>query len=185
MNTYRVWTKQNAAILDELRQFGRHIAKEEFLHGEHEDTAEIMLLIYRWLSDHMPLQQVRPADAVLPVWVSPVKAATMAPSEGYVTLELEVPADEICFIDIAKWTTITNYSYISTGPGDNRRHRELMEAYGTNDVTAVRSPFYPILKKEITDSWIRLFDLSGAPGGPGCYGLLWEVKREWIRSIEP
>ncbi|MBP3896556.1 MAG: DUF3841 domain-containing protein, partial [Mogibacterium sp.] len=85
-----VWTKQNAAVIDQLETAGRFIADERYIRRELEDTTDIMLFIYRWLSDHMPSASVRPPDVLFPVWVSFDREATMRPEDGYAVLELRV-----------------------------------------------------------------------------------------------
>ena len=107
-----VWTKQNAAVIDQLETAGRFIADERYIRRELEDTTDIMLFIYRWLSDHMPSASVRPPDVSFPVWVSFDREATMRPEDGYAVLELRVREELVTPVNIEKWTRITNYSYI-------------------------------------------------------------------------
>jgi hypothetical protein len=81
-----VWTKQNQAVLDQLRADGRFIADEKYIRRELKDTADIMLFIYRWLTDHMPAASAKPQDVMFPVWVSFTREATMSPESGYAVL---------------------------------------------------------------------------------------------------
>ena len=92
-------------------------------------------------------------------------------------------AESITRINIAKWGAILNYSYIPKDPTDARRHQALLREYGTGDARAVMTPFFPQIRREITDSWKRLFDDSIQLGSPACYGNIWEVRREWIQQI--
>lgn len=45
------------------------------------------------------------------------------------------------------------------------------------------SQFYPEIKREIVDSWSRLFDDSIILGSEAKYGTIWEVKGEWVTSV--
>ena len=183
MSDITVWTKQNAAVIDQLRAKGRFTADIRYIRRELEDTAEIMLYIYRWLSDHIPITAVRPEDASFPIWVSFERDATMMPEPGYVILELSVETDQIAAIDILKWTKITNYSYIAADEEDESEHNRLLAETGADNARAVMTRFYPELRNKIILSWNRLFDPPSRPGDPGTYGLIWEVRSEWIKEI--
>lgn len=177
-----VWTKQNRAVLDQLNAKGRFIADESFIRRELEDTADIMLFIYRWLADNMPAAD-RPDDVLFPVWVSFEKEATMCPEPGYAVLELSVDPEKVTKLDIAKWTRITNYSYIPADEADEAEHKRILEQYGTDNASAVMTQFWPELKRKIIGSWSRLFDDSIVLGSTNAYGLMWEVRKEWIRNV--
>ena len=183
MSEITVWTKQNIAVLDQLELNGRFIADERYIRRELGDTAGIMLLTYRWLADHVPTSGHRPEDAVYPVWVSFIKEATRMSEPGYVILELKVDTDDLTAIDIIKWTKITNYSYLESDAEDGQAHNSLLEENGTDNARAVLTQFYPVIRRKIIDSWDRLFDPPGKPGDPGCYGLIWEVRKEWVQRI--
>ncbi len=177
-----VWTKQNRAVMDQLESAGRYIADERYIRRELGDTADIMLFIYRWLSDHMPAAAERPADVKYPVWVSFIKEATMSPEDGYVVLELKVPENQVTSIDTAKWTKITNYSYIALDEKDEKEHQRMLDEAGTDNIRAVMTSFYPEIRKKIIGSWDRLFDRTISLGSTSEYGLMWEVKKEWIQK---
>lgn len=177
-----VWTKQNQAVLDQLRADGRFIADEKYIRRELKDTADIMLFIYRWLAGHMPAAD-RPGDAAFPVWVSFEKEATMMPEPGYTVLELRVQENKVTHLNIAKWTRITNYSYIPLDEEDEKEHCRLLREIGTDNARAVMTRFYPELRQKIIASWDRLFDESVSLGNRSEYGLLWEVRKEWIRNV--
>lgn len=178
-----VWTKQNAAVLDQLDRYGRFIADEHFIRHELEDTADVMLFIYRWLADHMTVNTVRPPDTSFPVWVSFKKEATMIPEPGYTVLELRVQSDSVAKIDIAKWTRITNYSYIPLDEEDEKQHNRYLAELGADNARAVMTGFWPELRSRIIGSWDRLFDDSIVLGSTSAYGLMWEVRKEWIQNV--
>ena len=178
-----VWTKQNAAVLDQLRENGRFIADERFIRRELEETTDIMLYAYRWLADHIPTAAERPEDTSYPVWVSFDRDATMIPEPGYVILELSLDTSLIVAIDILKWTKITNYSYIPADEEDEKAHNRLLAGTGTDNARAVMTAFYPEIRSKIIKSWERLFDPPASPGDQGTYGLIWEVRSEWIKRM--
>jgi 23S rRNA U2552 (ribose-2'-O)-methylase RlmE/FtsJ len=106
----------------------------------------------------------------------------MSPEDGYVVLELKVPENQVTGIDTAKWTKITNYSYIALDEKDEKEHQRLLSEAGTDNIRAVMTSFYPEIRKKIIGSWDRLFDRTITLGSTSEYGLMWEVKKEWIQK---
>ena len=181
--TITVWTRQNKKILEDLEKHGRYIAKKSYILTDMEDTAPVMLVAYDWLARHSPTAHLRPADAEYLIWVSYAREAAMVPDDKTVVLELSVDPELLAPVNINKWGTILNYSYIPRDETDAERHRRLLELYGVSDTKAFMTPFYPEIKKEILDSWERLFDPDILLGSRSEYGTIWEVKREWVKHI--
>ena len=180
----RLWTKQNSAVLRELEQRGRYTAKRAYIQQDMQEHAGLVLAVYDYLVRHGPKAGERPADAEYPVWLSYTGEAAMLPTPGTVRLELEVEEARITPVNIAKWGAMLNYSYLPADEADARRHRRMLEQYGVSDAKAFMSRFYPEIKKEITDSWSRLFDESVRLGGDACYATVWELRKEWIVRAE-
>lgn len=178
-----VWTKQNEAVLQELAQTGRLIARKEYIQRDLEEHASLVLEVYDWLAQNSPITAIKPADVTYPIWVSTKRGTTMLPNPGTVIIELAVDRTAMASVNINKWGTILNYSYIAADPTDEKRHRELLKAYGVSDTQAYMSQFYPQIKREIIASWSRLFDPSVDLGNQNSYGIIWEVKQQWIRQI--
>lgn len=183
MEKRKVWTKQNAKVLEELERTGRYIAKKQYIIMDLQEHAELVLETYEWLVRHGPDAGSRPSDVQFPVWVSFSQEATMMHEEGTVILALEVDPRIITTINVAKWGAILNYSYIPSDPRDFLRHQKLLDSYGISDAKALMTPFYPEIRREIMGSWDRLFDDSIQLGGPASYGNIWEIRREWITHI--
>lgn len=183
MEKITVWTKQNENVLRELEQNGRYVAKREYVHKDLGEHAYLVLEAYDWLVKHSPAAAMRPVDAEYPVWVSPKKEATMLPSAGCVILELTLDPSLITMVNIMKWGSILDYSYIPADKADAARHRTLLEEYRVSDPKAYMSQFYPQIKREIIESWDRLFDDSVDLGNRDCYGNIWEIKKEWVTNI--
>lgn len=181
METITVWTKQHQDVWTNLERDGRHVASRAGIRRDlGEEDASLVLAVYDWLADRLPTEG-KPADAVYPVWVSRSGDAAMLPGPGFVILELQVDPGLITDVNIAKWGAILNYSYIPADEADARRHRKRMEAHGVSDAKAFMSRFYPELKEEIVQSWDRLFDDSVQLGNSSAYGVLWEIRREWVK----
>ena len=179
----RVWTKQHENVLKMLLEDGRYTAKKEFAAGDLEDQAYLMREAYDWLTKNGPMAKERPEDAEYPVWVSFAQDTTYLPQEQTVTLKLCIDPALIASVHIAKWGTILNYSYIPLNEQDARRHQQLLESYRVSDTQAYMSRFYPQIKREIIDSWDRLFDDSVHLNNDQRYGIIWEIKKEWVSAV--
>ena len=148
-----------------------------------KEPAPVVLEAYDWLVKHGPDRANKPADVEYPVWVSFTNEGTMMNSENTVILELSLDPAIITSVNIAKWGHILNYGYIPKDENDLRRHRQLLEDYGISDVKAVISQFYPQIKREIQNSWERLFDDTILMGSDAKYGNVWELRREWLTDV--
>ena len=182
MDTIRVWTKQHISVWETLRSEGVYHAKASGIF--HNEDAQLMRSAYLWLASHIPDAAAKPREAEFPVWLAFSRTGTMLLTPDTVLLELEIDPGLITHVNIAKWGTILNCSYIPSGPQDKKRHSQLLKDWGTSDEKACMTQFYPQIKREIQDSWLRLFDDSVQVGSPECYGTIWEVRKEWIRSVE-
>lgn len=184
MENITVWTKQNENVLKELEKNGRFISRKEFIRKDlGDDHAHLVLEVYNWLTKNSPTAPLKPKDVEYPIWVSVTKETTMSFDRGSVILELEIDKESLALVNINKWGTILNYSYIPANAKDEKEHQAMLRAYNTSDAQAYMSQFYPEIKRKIISSWSRLFDNSIIIGNENSYGIIWEVKQEWIKKI--
>jgi hypothetical protein len=104
------------------------------------------------------------------------------PEPGYAVLELRPDSSLVTPIDVFKWTKITNYSYIPSDEADEKAHNDMLRLMGIDNARAVMTGFYPEVRDKIISSWNRLFEPPAEPG-ISSYGLMWEVRKEWIHQI--
>lgn len=178
-----VWTKQRKSVLEELRETGRYTAKRAYIEMDLGEQAGLVLEAYDWLVKNGPDAANRPEDVEYPVWVVFSRGTAMIPGEGETVLKLSIEPERITHINIEKWGTILNYSYIAADQEDADRHKALLSAYGVGDAKAYMSRFYPEIKREIRESWKRLFDDSVILGNRMEYGTIWEIRKEWVTEI--
>lgn len=183
MGKIKVWTRQHRSVLETLEREGCYRAQRAFIRMDLQEHADLVLEAYDWLVRSCPDAANRPAEVEYPVWVSFRQDATMLPDENTVILELELEEDQITRVNIAKWGAILNYSYIPADEADAKRHKKLLQDYGVSDAKAFMTQFYPEIKREILHSWQRLFDESVQLGNDLCYGIIWEVKKQWITAV--
>ena len=125
-----VWSKQHENVWKVLQETGRYTVKREYIIKDLKEHSELVLDTYEWLVKNGPDYRNKPADVEFPVWVSFRQDATMLPEKGRVILELEIEESLITRVNFTKWGMILNYSYIPADKEDEKRHKELLEAYG-------------------------------------------------------
>lgn len=177
-----VWTKQYRDILKVLDEKGRYIVKKEYIIAKMEEHAGLYLDVYNWFFSRAAACLPAPPDVRYPVWVSLQEEEKIGNSDGNVLLELSVGEDDLMVLDLEKWGRIVNYLYIPRDAADAEAHEAMLARYGIDDTAAYMSPFYPSVKQKIIKSWDRLFDETIRLGQIEV-GILWEVKREWIKAV--
>lgn len=182
MKSLHVWTKQHISVWEKLQRDGVYHARSSGIFRN--EDAHLMREGYRWLAANIPNAAAKPEGAEFPIWLAFSRAGTMLPTPDTVLLELEVDPALVTNINIAKWGTILNFSYIPMDAEDKKRHSKLLRDWGTSDEQACMTQFYPQIKREIQASWVRLFDDAIQVGSPECYGTIWEVRKEWVRNVE-
>lgn len=185
MGNIKVWTKQHENVMKELKNTGRYIVKREYIIMDLQEHADIVLEAYEWLVKNGPDVNNKPKDVEFPVWVSFSKDSTMLLSKNTIILALELEESLITKINIVKWGMILNYAYLPENKSDENRHKKLLEDYRISDSQAYMSQFYPQIKREIIESWKRLFydndDIK--KNKVEYYGNIWEIREQWIKDI--
>lgn len=179
-----VWTRQHADVLRKLNGEGRHWGSREFVETGMPEYRGFTVECYNWLAEHCPLPK---ADGIpenaLPVWVQTNPDAAYFAGDDGVVLKLRVDESLVCGINVAKWGIIQNFGYIPLNEADRLRHVRKLKDMGINDVKAYTTPFYPEIKAEILSSWPRLFDKSVKSDSELEYGIMREIRGEWIEEI--
>ena len=180
MADVRVRTRQHRAVLDDLNNSGRYVTSARHAAGEAPELKKLMIPCYDWLSEALARRIEKPADASYPVWVTLEDGGSYPKGKG-VILELEAPEEALALISVEGWSAVLDYRYVSFDEEELRLHREEMDKMGLSDAKACMSGFYPEIKRRIMASWDRIFvgpDFSGTR-----YGLLWEIRSEWVREV--
>lgn len=180
-----LYTRQHKNVLQHILDDGRYVVTGEYVGTDMPEFRHIILDMYSWLADNLPNKKYKPADAKFPLWFHYNKDAVYLPTEDTVMITIEGNEEELANVNIFKWGMIQNYTYIPKDNEDNKRHLRMLEDYNTSDVQAYMSQFYPEIKREIRESWVRLFDKSIIiDGNPMEYALLWEIKKSQVVSYE-
>lgn len=183
-NKYKVWTRQHKNVLDEIENKGVYRVKERYIRKKLDDCADIYLDVYNWLRNETAKRMEIPDNAKYPVWLTVEKDLKLPMADGFVFFELEVPGDKIMIFDMAKWDYIVNYLYLPKNKEDRKRFKKKLAKYNINvESNIYLQNFYPLLKKEITSSWQRLFD-DDIKLSDQKVGISWELREDWVIDYE-
>lgn len=177
-NMVTVWTAKEAVVMEAIERDGVSYVKKEYLDKKYGETAWIFKTAYEFFVKEAEKRVSKPDEAESPVWVFKDERNVFK-SSGEALLKLNVPKEEIIFFDLRDWNKILNLGYLGTDE-EIARFTHKLKTQGVKDVLEIfKSPFYPLLKREVVDSWSRLFDRE-EPCDEYVEGALWMIKKEWI-----
>ncbi len=184
-----LYAAQAAPVLEALRRDGVCYSKAAYVQKKYGESAPVFLTAYNWFVEQLPQFVPKPAEAEFPYWAfRELYSLDQAGTAG--VLKLQVPADKVVLFDVQDWTKIMRLRYIGVDAADERRFAKELSARGLRWEQVMMTEFYPDLKRQILDSWQRLFRHHEAllrgedvPVERVQAGL-WELRREWVQSEE-
>ena len=97
-----------------------------------------------------------------------------------------MPKDQVIYFDGAKWDYVLNNLYIPTDKDDYKRFKNFLEENKIEHTFDLFSNKYigafDDIKKEITESWKRIFEITDRSEFV-VQANLWQIKKEWVRHI--
>ncbi|MBQ6386307.1 MAG: DUF3841 domain-containing protein [Lachnospiraceae bacterium] len=181
------WTRQAAVVLDEFDEDGRYVVKKEYIEAKNDTIADFYLKLYRWYTREAGKHLTLPQDAEYPIWMSVSDELMLRPTQGTVILKLQIPADSFLYANYDAWGYCVNYMYVPTDEEDKIRHENELKKYGVASddqlLLTQKGNFYPLLKKQLTDSWRRVFTQPPKDEIAGLVATCWEIRKEWILEV--
>ncbi len=180
MDKIRVWTRQDEVVFNEIEEKGFYQVSKESIIKKYGDCSKVYLDVYDWFSEEASKIVAKPEGAKYPIWLATETKFKIGPIKGQVLLELEVARSDIIIMDSAKWDYILNYWYIPLDEEDNSHYLKELEKQGIyNQTTMYMNDFYPVLKRQVIESWSRLFD-NEHELSTITQATVWEIRKEWI-----
>lgn len=185
-STVKLYASLNDSVIEIIDRDGTCFSKKEFIKKKYEESSNIFIIAYGWFSREASKLVEKPEDAEFPYWVfKDLSNLERFPNTSI--LELEVPVDEVVLFDMYDWNKVLSLEYIAKDDGDDKEFKNLLKQYGIkHDSDIMLTNFYPQLKKNITDSWSKLFEHNNQikSGDYTCVkavqAALWQIKKEWI-----
>ncbi len=182
--TFRVWTRQDEAVLNILENNGVYRVREKYIRTKMGNYADVYLNVYKWLRKETARRMEVPEGARYPIWLATDEELRLPVAEGAVSFELEIPESEIMIFDMEKWDYIVNHMYLPKNNEDRERFKKKLEKYNISvEADIYMENFYPLLKQEMVSSWERLFDDSIRLSEHDL-AIAWELRKEWIVDYE-
>lgn len=183
MGKLTLWTTQDKRALKVIEAKGVYRASVESIIEKYDTCSDVYLNVYRWFSKTAGVVVPKPECAEYPIWAAFEKELSFGLIEGQVRFELEVDTDNVIIFDSGKWDYILNYWYIPENKADNEEYEKKLNSYGIKNKSLIcMTNFYPILKREVENSWKRLFDPNIRISDID-QATLWEIRAEWIKNI--
>ena len=184
-----LWTRQVTEVAEELEKTGVYRVKKEYIEAKNDTIADYYLKLYRWFTREAGRYIQIPAGCEYPIWMSVDEASMLRPTEGTVTLKVEIPASEYLLCNYDAWGYCVNYWYVPLDDADKEAHEAELRRYGLSSDDQLfltdKGNFYPLLKRKVQDSWKRVFTLPPADASAGLVATAWELRREWVKEVMP
>ncbi|WP_371363728.1 hypothetical protein SRRS_46120 [Sporomusa rhizae] len=188
-NQITLYTTQTDEVVQHLLEQGYHYVKLEYITRKYAEVSGVFLQAYSWYTENAQRILPKPKQAESAVWsFCDVKYLERHP--GCQILKLCIPLESAVFFRMSDWNKVLNLRYIGESAEEEVKFAEKLARYGIGYEGDVHTtPFYPHLKKEIRNSWQKLFrhDQQVKETGSSLYSDmqagLWYLDRQWIQQI--
>ncbi len=184
-NTVTLYALQADPVIEELQAKGVCFSKREYVKKKYQESAPIFLAAYDFYVSEAVKYVPKPEGAEYPYWAFQ-DIYSLDTSGGGNILKLEVPRDQVVFFDMYEFKQILCLKYMGKQE-EERKFQEYIRNCGIRrEVDIFLTPFYPNIKREITESWKQLFRHHNEISSGELHGVvsvqagLWQIKKEWI-----
>ncbi|RCW46344.1 MULTISPECIES: DUF3841 domain-containing protein [unclassified Halanaerobium] len=180
----KLWTQQSKKVKDLLFKEKRLTVKKRYIKRKYGSEAEIFLKAYDFFVSEAKKIVQKPEDAEYPFWAAADPKSVLNGGGGFL-IKLQVPKEKIIFFDKKKWNKILNLSYIADDQKDLEEHQKALKKWGiTDDSEVMLSPYYPVLKNKIRQSWQKLFESENDGFNSAKRGAaVWVLCSEWVEKV--
>ena len=182
----KLFSPQAEAVWQAVENEGTAFSRREYVIKKYEESAGVFLAAYDAYVREAERIVPRPDDKAYPYWAF-ASEDLVDRSGGLRVMRLCVPLEEAVFFDQYDWYKVLRLSYIGETDKDEEAFARGLEMRGIRDSSeAVLRPFYPDVKRQITESWKRLFRHDSAIRNGDTSGVravqagLWQIKKEWL-----
>lgn len=182
----RLWTRQDIKSLEELKKHGVIRIKRDHLEEKFDAISGYIIKLYKWFVNAADQRNPKPEDVEFPVWCSISEENMLRPTEDTVVYVLEVDPSEVIYFDGVKWDHVLNHLYIPKDQADEEAYKKEMASRGHTNLFVfldeATTHFYPRERKQVMDSWPRIFDIDEWDIFR-VQANLWEIREDMIVDI--
>ena len=180
--TVTLWTAQRQVVLDTLTRDGVYMVKRAYIDEKYQETVWIFREAYSFFRETASVILPPPEGAQSGIWLyqDPRWAGASADS---LLLKLEVPVGQAIFFDLRLWNQILNLRFLGRDPQEEQAFARELERLGLKSTLPLfQTPYYPLQRRQVRQSWKRLFE---APLPPETYrqAAVWVLKKEWLKEV--
>jgi hypothetical protein len=190
-NQITLYTAQTDEVFQHLLEQGYHYVKLEYIVRKYEEVSAVFLQAYSWYTENAQRISPKPEEAESAIWTF-CDIKYLEHHSGCQILKLSVPIENAVFFRMSDWNKVLNLRYIGESVEEEAKFAEKLARYGIRyEGDVCTTPFYPHLKKEIQDSWKKLFrydqqvKATGLSLYPDMQAGLWYLDRQWLQQIYP
>lgn len=185
LNTVELYTRQHENSIFEIIKKGYMTNKEIYVRLHMKQDANYFMDRYRYFS-HLASKIVpRPQGTEYPIWTSISKNNCLKTEYNSLIYCLQVPRDQVVYLDGSKWDYVLNYLYIPKDDEDKKAYRaELKRLNIDNEYKIFKQykGYYPEIESKIQASWQRVFDIE-AMDEYIIQANIWRIQADWIQRV--
>ena len=188
-----LFSPQTDPVWEAVLNEGTAYSRREYIYKKYEESAGIFLAAYDAYIREAEKLVPRPEPWTYPYWAF-ASMQQVDLSGGGRVMKLSVPVDQAVFFDAYDWYKVLRLSYIGDNDADEASFSQELQRRGIRDTSeVVLKPFYPDLKKKVTDSWKKIFrhdeairmalingEVQEIDGVRAVQAGLWCIKKEWL-----
>lgn len=179
MSNITVYAAQRPIVREIIESEGVYHVKQRFIDKKYGESTWIFNEAYSFFRQQASKIVPMAVGAESAIWLFCDERMAVGGDDAEI-LKLSIPEEKLVFFDCRLWNRILNLKYIGRDEKDEKAFEAELRAMGINDTTKVfSSNFYPQLKQQIKDSWLRLFD-SGNCELVSRQAAAWELRKEWL-----
>lgn len=181
-NVLTMHTVQTREVLEALERDGVNYVKKAYIDKKYGESAWIFRTAYDFFSSEAVKYLPKPDEAESPVWMFMDPKQAVPGTDAY-RLRLLIPRNEVLLFDLRSWSSILNLSLAGSEEEKKAFEKEIARQGITKTQDIIKTGFYPLLKRRITESWKRLFT-APLPEEAYIQGAAWLLKKEWVEEVE-
>lgn len=188
-----LYSPQAEPVWDAVLNEGTAYSRREYIYKKYEESAGIFLAAYDAYIREAEKLVTRPEPWAYPYWAF-ASMQQVDQSGGGRVMKLSVPVEQAVFFDAYDWYKVLRLSYIGDNEADEASFSQELQRRGIRDTSEViLKPFYPDLKRKVTDSWKKIFrhdetirkalingEVQEIDGVRAIQAGLWQIKKEWL-----
>lgn len=185
-NRVILYSPQSEIVVNTLESDGVCFSKKKYVVKKYEESAPIFVAAYDWFVMEARKYVSRPEGAEYPYWAFKDLDNVDRSVDGKL-LQIHVPLEEVIFFDMYDWNKILCLQYIGETREDEAQFRQMIMERGIRkESDIILTSFYPDLKRQVQESWKRLFrhheniKQGNFKGVRSVQMGLWQLKKEWI-----